>query len=212
MPDPIAPAVTPDPTPAPAAVITPAVTPPAIAVPAVVAAPPAVPPTTPPAVPAGEGWADPSLPAGYEQNAELNTLMKGLGLTAKQGQALANYYLANEANAAKESDAQAQQRAAEFVTRMEAEAKADPDIGGAKWAESQALAQKAIAAGVVTKEFVEMLTASKMIHHKHTVAQLRNLGRMLSEDRVGGTLQVAPAQKPFFDHPTSQALHAQGRR
>lgn len=156
------------------------------------------------------------MPQGLQPNTKLNELMKsmhGKPFGTEQAQALTDYLIASEQESSTASEAAAQQRVTDFVAQLKAEAMSNSEIGGAKWNETQALVQKALGASqLIPKEAAEKLVRSNLIHDVDIQRALRNIGAAISEGNTGGKFGGLAPQKPFFDHPTSRAIHETAQR
>lgn len=143
------------------------------------------------------------LPEGFNLDETVVPTLAKLGLTAAQAQALVEYQ-------ATTSKAQSEAREAKSIEAAKASIEAlrkDPDIGGAKFEASMAIAQKALvkfggAINPETKrgELVDALDSMQladgsMLGDSPVLAKfLVNVGNALSEDALGGHLG-APGEK-----------------
>jgi hypothetical protein len=161
--------------PAPAAA-TPAV--PAAATPATPAAPAAAPAVTPPAFAV-------KLPEGFEDNAVTVQAMEKFGLTSKQGQGLIDHFHKQYVEAQKANEAQQKALAEKMVN----EYRSDPAIGGPKLAETEALAQRADAAGLVPQRFNALAKELGLENHVAVKELKAALGKLLANDTIAASLR-----------------------
>lgn len=86
----------------------------------------------------------------------------------------------------KRYEEQAQLQTAELRKTWLNDAKADPEIGGAKWDESVAIAGKVFdAVGIKTEEpFRQLLEESGLGNHPDVVRFMRRVGQMIGEDKL----------------------------
>lgn len=130
----------------------------------------------------------------HEQQAEVDTMFKDMGLTAEQGQRLADYYM---------SKMKAEQDAvtAEYQKRQEAEvaaAKADTEIGGTSLNESLGFARQAMDK-FGGETFRRELEAHGMGNNVEMIRLLARVGRAMQ----GALLSLDPTADRAKTVPTS---------
>ncbi len=182
-----------EPTPAPAepapAPVEPAAVEPTPAEPTPVEPAPAEPKPAEPALVAE--LADPTMPEGMqfdkELTAELKDMGKEQGWTQEQFQGVTDIgvkLLQKQADAF-----------AETAKQWTADAKADPELGGEKFAENLALANKAIDA-FASKDFVDFLGKSGLSNHPEMIRVFHKVAQAIGEDRlVSGKPLVSPGDQ-----------------
>lgn len=88
------------------------------------------------------------------------------------------------------------------------EAKADPDIGGDKWNESVALADKALDELFPSMDIKEFLRSTGLGNNPSVIKGFRRIGEMLTSEKIDPSTQPFGQNKnklaKFYDHPTSQ--------
>ena len=128
-----------------------------------------------------DGKYDIKMPEGVELDQtlldEIAPQFKELGLTTKQAQSLADKFIAAQEKRATEQS----QGWAKTVSDWVDTAKADPEIGGAKWDGTVK-----VASGVVgkfgTPELKEYLNASGAGNHPEMIRFMAKVGAVISED------------------------------
>lgn len=151
------------------------------------------------------------LPDGYDPKdpalADFKTVAKELGLKSEQAQKIADLYVKSQ----EPLRAELARQAAEKAT-WESAIKKDPEIGGAKYAESLELARRAVVkfGGAELKQVDQLLEESGLGNHPAFVKLFARIGRGLGEDTVSGGVGSTPANpndwaKVAF--PNSPDLH-----
>jgi hypothetical protein len=133
-----------------------------------------------------------TMPDGVELDQalldELSPQFKELGLTTKQAQALADKFIAAQS---KKVEAQSQNWA-KTVGDWVDQAKADPEIGGAKW-DGTVKAASGVVARFGNEQFREYLNASGAGNHPEMIRFMAKVGAMIGEDRP--TISENPGKK-----------------
>ncbi len=137
-------------------------------------------------------------PKGFESVAEqLQSTAKELGLEGDKAEAFATSVATIDAARSKALDTAAEKQEAAWLT----EAKADPDIGGAKWDASMKEANKALAkfGGPLVKVGEQQLPQLAVLLHRaglgnnvHVLKAFALVGRALKDDSIAGTEKPAP--------------------
>jgi hypothetical protein len=121
------------------------------------------------------------MPEGVELDTVLLDALapefKAAGLTVKQAQVLADKFVAHQQSAAKEQA----EGWAKTISDWADAAKADPEIGGAKWDATVRHATSVIGR-FATPEFKEYLNASGAGNHPEVIRFMARLGAMIGED------------------------------
>lgn len=128
-----------------------------------------------------DGKYDLKMPDGVELDAELAAALgpdfKDLGLTNAQAQKLVDKYIATQQDrAAKQTEAWAG-----TVQKWADDAKADKEIGGAKWDQTVAASRRAVGK-LGSPELREYLNASGGGNHPEMIRFMAKVGAMISED------------------------------
>ena len=128
-----------------------------------------------------DGKYDLKMPDGVELDAELAEALgpefKDLGLTNAQAQKLVDKYIElQQARGGKQAEAWAG-----TVQKWADDAKADKEIGGAKWDNTVAASQRAVKT-LGTPELREYLNASGGGNHPELIRFMAKVGAMISED------------------------------
>lgn len=133
-----------------------------------------------------------TMPDGVELDQalleELSPQFKELGLTTKQAQALADKFIAAQS---KKVEAQSQNWA-KTVGDWVDQAKADPEIGGAKW-DGTVKSASGVVARFGNEQFREYLNASGAGNHPEMIRFMAKVGAMIGEDRP--TISENPGKK-----------------
>lgn len=145
-----------------------------------------------------------TMPDGVELDADLADALgpefKDLGLTNAQAQKLVDKYIeTQQARAGKQGEAFAQ-----TVQGWADTAKADKEIGGAKWDTTVAASQRAVKT-LGTPELREYLNASGGGNHPELIRFMAKVGAMISEDdpAAGGAAgQGKPAEAAYTLFPS----------
>ena len=138
------------------------------------------------------------VPKGFESVTEaLQSTVKELGLEGEKAQKFADSVATIDAARSKALDTAAEKQEAKWLE----EAKADPDIGGAKWDGSMKEANKALAkfGGPLVKVGEQQLPQLAVLLHRaglgnnvHVLKALALVGRALKDDSIAGTEKPAP--------------------
>ena len=128
-----------------------------------------------------DGKYDLKMPDGVELDVELAAALgpdfKDLGLTNAQAQKLVDKYIATQQDrAAKQTEAWAG-----TVQKWADDAKADKEIGGAKWEQTVAASRRAVGK-LGSPELREYLNASGGGNHPEMIRFMAKVGAMISED------------------------------
>lgn len=128
-----------------------------------------------------DGKYDLKMPDGVELDADLAAALgpdfKDLGLTNAQAQKLVDKYIATQQDrAAKQTEAWAG-----TVQKWADDAKADKEIGGAKWDQTVAASRRAVGK-LGSPELREYLNASGGGNHPEMIRFMAKVGAMISED------------------------------
>ena len=122
-----------------------------------------------------------TMPEGVEVDTELldavSPEFKSLGLTTKQAQALTDKFVAIQTERAKKQG----EGWSKTVEGWIGEAKADPDMGGAKWDATVKVAVKAVDT-LGTPALKDYLTASGGGNHPELIRFMAKVGAMIRED------------------------------
>ena len=122
-----------------------------------------------------------TMPEGVELDQalldEVAPQFKELGLTTKQAQALTDKFIAAQT---KRAEAQADTWA-QTITGWVDQAKADPEIGGAKW-DSTVKAASGVVGKFGSPELKEYLNASGAGNHPEMIRFMAKVGAVISED------------------------------
>jgi hypothetical protein len=133
--------------------------------------------------------------------------LKELNLSNKGAQAIVDVYADKllpliEQRVTKQIEERSQLATAEYRKQWLDDAKADPEIGGAKWDESLAISAKAMdAAGLKASDpFRTLLNDSGLGNHPDMVRFLRRVGEMIGEHKFEkGEATASTDNRPIWD-------------
>jgi hypothetical protein len=143
---------------------------------------------------AGEDGAEIEVPIDAALLTEATPIFKEAGLTNEQAQKLAPLVL-------KVQDRLVEQQADDFAAMRAGwakDARADKEIGGANWKETETLAAKALDTFGAGKdsEFRKLLNESGFGDHPEMIRMFRNIGEKLGEDPLTPSAQEGKVEKP----------------
>lgn len=128
-----------------------------------------------------DGKYDLKMPDGVELDAELAEALgpdfKDLGLTNAQAQKLVDKYIATQA----EKSAKSEQNWENLQQQWIADAKADKEIGGAKWDQTVALSRRAMGK-LGSPDLHEYFRQTGFGNHPEVIRLMAKVGVMISED------------------------------
>lgn len=138
------------------------------------------------------------MPKGFESVTEaLQSTVKELGLEGEKAQKYADSVAAIETARSKVLDVAAEKQEAAWL----AEAKADPDIGGAKWDDSMKDVSRAMQKfggdivdvnGVKMPKVAVLLGRAGLGNNRDVLKAFALVGRALKDDSIAGTEKPAP--------------------
>lgn len=132
--------------------------------------------------------------------------MEKHGLTSAQGQALVDFFH-SQYQAAEKSSAEQQKL---YLAKQAEEYRNDPEIGGARLEETEALIARAEAAKVVPKRLAELVEKAGLSGHVAWKEHLRGLGKSISSDSAAGSFHPLgnPKEPSLFSGPIKDYIES----